>query len=757
MFCVFFFPPIITEGLYVDDAKLGSLDKEFEFNQWVQSVLRDLSSIPLEDIKDPNRVNSCLIYDMNSSMSHEYIDSEGTFAETIEDINDVLRTSPDPRKKPLLATVKGSGGGKTRLFEEIRRNLNKLNDTIAIGVTFNSGTPYSLEENNINPDEPLPVDIDATLSVMTRIAAVVYKEPWREIKDVFCKRFHTLNRSLLLRADDFALFFREFLNVIIVSLAQRIGGGKLKNLVLLVDEVMRPQDKRLNELDADTIAKEESRLATQFNRFISALNQGVLNERLGKDTGQEWKAALLISSLEVSPLEKTMSGRETILVPTGVLSGESIVKKWWEKSVNIEPSGFANAKLTLVAELLKSLPRLVEITKEFLEKETTESPLHIDGSLIRPLFTHLLKKISSLYSVPLKIDPQKLFGLVYSQAVNLDNDSINLMRSSFFTNTLNEFEEKKAHRQFVPQGNLAMLAFHDERRLSRKTKLEGEIEWNDPERVFYNIYRDISNLTGENKLGDALEKATLGWLMARLITAHKVGIKEMPLHELFAVSGQHLGIGEEPPIHVKIPTEISLEAKIFEGEAFAALPTMSNNFTEFARQFNNIQLENGTVLKVFRSNTNQNCDLMVVFKIVGSDELFIVFIDNKCKQVGVYPPNTQRRPVKKLKVKQFNYVERFIEELRTLQEETTLSPISKALVKGNYRFIFLTTHPLIELEENGEKVQQKPNRLVVMTETASKNFFGILWAWYRTARGLYDLAVFTEEGEKLTEKTTVHT
>jgi hypothetical protein len=50
-------------------------------------------------------------------MSHDFIDDNGTFPQTKAEINDVLKIDPDERMKPLLTTVKGSGGGKTRLLD----------------------------------------------------------------------------------------------------------------------------------------------------------------------------------------------------------------------------------------------------------------------------------------------------------------------------------------------------------------------------------------------------------------------------------------------------------------------------------------------------------------------------------------------------------------------------------------------------------------------------------------------------------------
>jgi hypothetical protein len=696
-------------------------------------------------------------------MSHNFIDDNGAFPRTIAEINDVLKIDPDARMKPLLATVKGSGGGKTRLLEETRRALNKREDTLAIGVTFNSNTTYSVGENRISETDTLPLHFDAVLSVMTRIVAVLYQEPFDDVINAFSESAHNLDRKKLYTDRNLAKFFRSFLNAVMDTLVARDHGGKLKNLVLLVDEVMRPLDATRRSLQSDGIA-EKNLISSQFNDFLSALNQGVLNERLGGATGREWNTALLISSLEVSPLEKTLSGRSIILLPTGVLSSQSIVYEWWRQRVNIEPSAIATAKLTLLAEMLKTIPRLVENTNDFLvnkEKESsTSAPLKIDAALIRPLFQHLLRKVEVQFSVPDNINPQKLFGLVYGRKVYLDQESIYLMRTSFFTNTLDRIREKDVTLEFVPQGNLVMLAFYDQDRLKSlygNSILETDIEWNDPERVFLNVYLTIINSTvNKGSEGDALEKATLGWIMARLIAAQKAGIKEMPLHEFLAVSEDSLRIGEAPPIHVKIPTAIGLDDKVFEDQAFSVLPTISNNFEKFADEFNKIQLGRRAVVKVFRTGQFQNCDFMVVFRIGDTGELFILFIDNKCKQPEIYVPNTDppRRAAKTVKLKQFSYVEKFVEELGALEKKKIeLSPMSNALVKGNYRFVFLTTHPEVELQHNGEKVEQKPDRLVVMSAKESKNFFGILWDLYKAARGLHDATVFDEKGNKLTEKT----
>jgi hypothetical protein len=163
------------------------------------------------------------------------------------------------------------------------------------------------------------------------------------------------------------------------------------------------------------------------------------------------------------------------------------------KRVHIEPSAIATAKLKLLAEMLKSVPRL-ENTNDFLvnkgEESSTFGPLKIGAALIRLLFQHLLRKIEVQFSVPDNINPQKLFGLVYDRKVYLDQESIYLMRTNLFTNTLDRIREIDVTLEFVPQGNLAMLAFYDQDRLKSShgnSVLETDIEWNNPERVFRNL------------------------------------------------------------------------------------------------------------------------------------------------------------------------------------------------------------------------------------------------------------------------------
>ena len=53
---------------------------------------------------------------------------------------------PDSRQKPVVATVRGTGGGKTRALEEIRWGLLGDPCVLPLAITFNSTMDLDLSE-----------------------------------------------------------------------------------------------------------------------------------------------------------------------------------------------------------------------------------------------------------------------------------------------------------------------------------------------------------------------------------------------------------------------------------------------------------------------------------------------------------------------------------------------------------------------------------------------------------------------------------
>lgn len=111
------------------------------------------------------------------------MDVDEQFPISMGKIDYALNQDPSPKSKPVLATVKGVGGGKTRFCEESRQALNARDDTLAIGITFNNLTPYSTEVEMFIADNDF-LKLNMMLSVMSRIAMVVYEKPFDEVRDM---------------------------------------------------------------------------------------------------------------------------------------------------------------------------------------------------------------------------------------------------------------------------------------------------------------------------------------------------------------------------------------------------------------------------------------------------------------------------------------------------------------------------------------------------------------------------------------------
>ena len=95
----------------------------------------------------------------------------------------------------------------------------------------------------------------------------------------------------------------------------------------------------------------------------------------------------------------------------------------------------------------------------------------------------------------------------------------------------------------------------------------------------------IDSISSKGAEGNALEQATLGWLLARIVTAHKTGMTEMPLHELFGVPDDYLSL--DGPIRVKIPR---LAHHVYDARQLSTLDAISKDAARFARKFNAIEL-----------------------------------------------------------------------------------------------------------------------------------------------------------------------
>ena len=161
--------------------------------------------------------------------------------------------APGTRAKPLLATVRGMGGGKTRALEEIRWELLQKPGVLPLAITFNSTMDFNPMELNWGTTPC----ISYAFSVITRLASVLYGISMGNV----ISRLKKLNESPKIQNYDLVLGQNEFSDSVALKqvdldlpatiirgflshAVQKVSrSGKLiTNVVVLVDECMKGEN-----------------------------------------------------------------------------------------------------------------------------------------------------------------------------------------------------------------------------------------------------------------------------------------------------------------------------------------------------------------------------------------------------------------------------------------------------------------------------------------------------------------------------------
>jgi hypothetical protein len=149
-----------------------------------------------------------------------------------------------------------------------------------------------------------------------------------------------------------------------------------------------------------------------------------------------------------------------------------------------------------------------------------------------------------------------------------------------------------------------------------------------------------------------------------------------------------------------------------------------NNAKEYAVKFNEWVLTSSMEFEMHVSLPGQNYDLMMALTLTNGYP-FIVFMEAKSADVKAV-----RGKNRQLDFKQYNRVKKAVEELKTMASEggKKLSAASRALVAGNYAFIYVTTHAGLR---NTPKANEK---VYFMTEDEVQDLLGVTWDFYKCLR-----------------------
>lgn len=219
--------------------------------------------------------NLAIINDVDETMAHEVIDFDAKYW-TNQTLS--LAAIKPSGKKTFLATLRGSGGGKTRAVEELRWELLGMEGVLPLAITYNSAMELYLKaEFGWSTD----YELNYAMTVVARLATVFYGVRLPKILPLLKPGDWA---SMLKFADaDFALqLIRGFLS----HAVKKLQG--VHTIVVLADEVARAEG---------AFAKKYQLTEGADWDVTSLLRQAILDQEIFRGL----QATLVISSLTLSP------------------------------------------------------------------------------------------------------------------------------------------------------------------------------------------------------------------------------------------------------------------------------------------------------------------------------------------------------------------------------------------------------------------------------------------------------------------------
>jgi hypothetical protein len=404
------------------------------------------------------------------------------------------------RTKPLHMLVRGWGGGKTRVLEELRRNLFADNKCVPIAITATLDTLYIPAEFTVSLTTGAgttseAVQKSAALAVSARMLHAVTGAPFKHILTLM------RNNNLALDASP-----EELLSAVssrCVDLVRSVCPAA-SDMVLLFDEAKYMQDALLKSYPGATDV---------FAPLRSSL----------REPGR----ALVISS--PSP---TLAGYRTTGHPIHAicfpehLDAEEIVDKWWR--VPAEPAKIRQSYRCLAATLA-SLPRALECAAIPIRQRSPATL--VEQGTVAEVLTEALSAVQDLYARALNTfpEPQLVYQAVFGDSRTLDTDTLSYLDTSLLTNTLTDSDiaVSTVPAHIIPTINLIVLC------LSAKRCTAG----NHLSSLMYNRILSLimRAVQGDSKTctdavqhnetaADSLQKAFFGeWLAVRLAAAAAAG------------------------------------------------------------------------------------------------------------------------------------------------------------------------------------------------------------------------------------------
>jgi hypothetical protein len=388
-------------------------------------------------------------------------------------LNRIVQAAQQPpgRTKSIFTVIRGTGGGKSRLLEELRFAGLKAqqHSVLVLAATFNhlwsSNLPILNNQYLFNPEFHL------ALAVVIRMASVFYARSPEDITTAIQGLPPLSSGCAVIQA--------------FVHHAARKLGPHIKTVVVVVDESVRACQEVIDRY-----------ALPRRTDAMHVVRAALLDYKVG-----DLNVSLVISGLDTSPIGadlQTGSQRplSAIHLPHA-LEPSQVVTKWWgisESTVTQEIFRY----FLLIAASLCQLPRAIEqAAKEIKQQNWTPETVHGFYKAVRVNFP-------SHYTTRWP-DSSIVRAMIFGDSIDLSMEESSwkvwqLIRDSFITNPV---EDLKA-RSLVPEAAAIMLLAAADKTINTTKQL--------PSRLVQILNFDAISLAGQ-----VFESMTHNVLIARLI------------------------------------------------------------------------------------------------------------------------------------------------------------------------------------------------------------------------------------------------
>ena len=518
--------------------------------------------------------------------------------------------------------------------------------------------------------------------------------------------------------------------------------------VLLIDEAVRMERKMQSmksfqrQLDGDV----------QMTSVISAalLNKKLTFKPSGGDPHQPINAALLISSLQVSPVGKPPSSRDVEpIVLAESLDPHAILEKIWRPCFKHRSSLSKKEAhtLLLIAAMVNTLPRMVESVDTFF-RTGNNSNVPIDEKLVSDLLIYLMEKTNSRYSGFTLPSPGLLYASIFGQKVMLEEQGVmEAIQDSIFTNSLDSFSPTSVIQPVVSILMLCAAASHS--KLETSNMLTKELT------DTYSSLVDQIIASTKNDVGRLLEVAGYHWLRFRLRLLSNMGLHhETNCGRLLGLDAAIAAGSLSYNLEALLSTPVINSAR--RRISFHTMTKRSYGATGMRRvidELEGLKCEADTIvirphpkeafdlcLKVFRPDSSHpainalttTAPIPAVALAASSAQRpLYIFIDFKS---ATEPVSSSLRKKRKLPKggKQYDHVRKMLQEAGLVEESGT----SEEQFSTNFLYVYMCTHNISTFQEGNA---------VCMGRDDTLKFFGPLASLYQTGCSVLGVPGVKEE------------